>query len=217
MPTLILIVALSYLIGSIPVAWLTAKLVTGGDLRQMGSGNVGVMNTAISVARWAGILVFLAEAAKGVLAVLLARWLVGRQALPPDHWVEDSQLSVGLAALAAVVGTRWSIWLRFAGGRGNTAAAAALVLISWPALLCLGGVWLLTRILARSSFIAMRVMLVLVPVALGLFTRSGWSALFGVAFSLLFITTHRTETDDHLILKARWSGLRRFLTMPKRK
>jgi glycerol-3-phosphate acyltransferase PlsY len=202
---LILIVALSYLIGSIPVAWLIAKLVIGGDLRQMGSGNVGVMNTAISVTRWAGLLVFLAEAAKGVLAVVLARRLDG------------SQLSVGLAALAAIVGTRWSIWLRGAGGRGNTAAAAALLLISWPALLCLGGVWILTRVLTRSSFIAMRVMLALVPVALGLFTRSLWSALFGVAFSLLFIATHRTETDDHLLLKGRWSSLTSFLTMPRRK
>ena len=202
---LILIVALSYLLGSIPVAWLIAKLVTGGDIRKMGSGNVGVMNTAISVARWAGILVFLAETAKGVLAVLLARWLDG------------SQLSVGLAALAAIVGTRWSIWLRGAGGRGNTAAAAALLLISWPALLCLTAIWLLTRVLTRSSFIAMRVMLALVPVALGLFTRSWWSALFGVAFSLLFAATHRTETDDHLVLKDRWSGLRAFLTMPRRK
>jgi glycerol-3-phosphate acyltransferase PlsY len=202
---LILIIALSYLLGSIPVAWLIAKLVTGGDLRQMGSGNVGVMNTAISVARWAGLLVFLAEAAKGALAVLLARWLDG------------SQLSVGLAALAAIVGTRWSIWLRGTGGRGNTAAAAALLLISWSALLCLLGVWLLTRLLTRSSFVAMRVMLALVPVALGLFTRSWWSALFGLAFSLLFVATHRTETDDHLLLKGRWSSLTGFLTMPRRK
>jgi glycerol-3-phosphate acyltransferase PlsY len=202
---LILVVALSYLVGSIPVAWLIAKLVTGGDIRRMGTGNVGVMNTAISVARWAGILVFLAEAAKGVVAVLLARWLDG------------GQLSVGMAALAAIVGTRWSIWMRGAGGRGNTAAAAALLLISWPALLCLTAIWLLTRVLTRNSFIAMRVMLALVPVALGLFTRSWWSALFGVAFSLLFAATHRTETDDHLVLKVRWSGLRAFLTMPRRK
>ena len=68
-----------------------------------------------------------------------------------------------------------------------------------------------------SNFIAMRAMLALVPVALGLFTRSWWSALFGVAFSLLFVATHRAETDDHLLLKDRWSGLRGFLTMPRRK
>lgn len=209
-----LIIGLSYILGSIPVAWLVAKLVTGGDLRQMGSGNVGVLNTAISVTRWAGIVVFLAEAAKGMAAVFIARrlgstWL----GIGPD----DSALVVGLAALAAIVGTRWSIWLRGAGGRGNTAAAAALLVISWPALLSLLAVWFATRLLTRSNFIAMRVMLVLVPAALWLFTSSWWSALFGLAFSALFLTTHRTETDDHLLLKERWAGLTSFLTMPRRK
>ena len=136
---LIFLVVACYLIGSIPVAWLVARLVTGRDLRQMGSGNVGVMNTALSVTRWAGLLVFVAEAAKGALAVLLARTLNG------------SMVSVGLAALAAIVGTRWSVWLRGAGGRGNTAAMTALALISWPSLLCLGGVWLLARLIAHPG------------------------------------------------------------------
>ena len=202
---LVLVIVLCYLIGSIPVAWLVARLVTGQDLRGMGSGNVGVMNTALSVTRWAGALVFLAEAAKGALAVLLARTL------------EGSMVSVGLAALAAIVGTRWSIWLRGAGGRGNTAAMTALALISWPSLLCLGAVWLLARLIARSSFIAMRITLALIPVVLGLVTRSWPAAIFGAAFSVLFLTTHSTDTDDHLLMKDRWSGLRNFLTMPRRK
>jgi glycerol-3-phosphate acyltransferase PlsY len=65
----------AYLLGSIPVAWLLARWLTGHDLRRMGSGNVGVMNSALSVARWAGLLVFLTEIAKGLLAVTLPyRW-----------------------------------------------------------------------------------------------------------------------------------------------
>ena len=60
MPFAILII--SYLIGSIPIAWFLTRLVTGKDLRQMGSGNVGVMNVAVSVHRWDGLLVFLGEA-----------------------------------------------------------------------------------------------------------------------------------------------------------
>ena len=65
----------AYLLGSIPVAWLIARWTTGQDLRQMGSGNVGVMNTALSVARWAGLLAFLGEIAKGVLAVVIPQLL----------------------------------------------------------------------------------------------------------------------------------------------
>ena len=62
--------ASAYLSGSIPVAWLIARWATGKDLRRMGSGNVGVMNTALSVARWAGLIAFLGEITKGVLVVV---------------------------------------------------------------------------------------------------------------------------------------------------
>ncbi|MEJ2304686.1 MAG: glycerol-3-phosphate acyltransferase, partial [Anaerolineales bacterium] len=65
----IILIAVCYLIGSIPTAWIVVKLVTGRDIRTLGSGNVGVMNTALSVTRWAGLLVFVGEAAKGALAV----------------------------------------------------------------------------------------------------------------------------------------------------
>ena len=202
---ILVLVAVSYLIGSIPVAWIVAKLVTGQDLRQLGSGNVGVMNVGVSVARWAGLLVFLAEAAKSVLAISLARSLVG------------GDLAIGAAVLATVAGTRWSIWLRGAGGRGNTAAATALFVISWVGAACIGALWLLVRLITGSPFIATRVNLAVGPLILGVLTRSWWFLLLGGVFSLLFLTTHRRATDDHLIIKERWAGLRRFLTMPPRK
>ena len=202
---IVVLIAVSYFIGSIPVAWLMARLVTGQDLRQMGSGNVGVMNVGISVARWAGVLVFLAEAAKAVLAIALARSWVGGDA------------AIGLAVLATFAGTRWPIWLRGAGGRGNTVAATALFFISWMGALCIGAAWLLVRLLTGSSFIATRVNLVAGPIVIGLLTRSWWYMLMGAVFSLLFMTAHQRETDDHLIIKKRWAGLRSFLTMPRRK
>ena len=202
---MLLLIVVSYLIGSIPVAWIVARLVTGQDLRQMGSGNVGVMNVGISVARWAGVLVFLAEAAKALLAITLARSWVGGDA------------ATGLAVLATFAGTRWPIWLRGAGGRGNTVAGIALFFISWVGALCIGALWLLVRLLTGSSFIATRVNLVTGPIVIGLLTRSWWYVLMGAVFSLLFMTAHQRETDDHLIIKKRWKGLRSFLTMPPRK
>jgi glycerol-3-phosphate acyltransferase PlsY len=197
--------AVSYFIGSIPVAWIVARLVTGQDLRQMGSGNVGVMNVGISVARWAGVLVFLAEAAKAVLAITLARSWVGGDA------------AIGVAVLATFAGTRWPIWLRGAGGRGNTVAGTALFIICWVGALCIGTLWLLVRLVTHSSFIATRVNLVTGPIVIGLLTRSWWYLLMGAVFSLLFMTAHQRATDDHLIIKKRWKGLRSFLTMPRRK
>lgn len=198
-------IATSYLTGSIPVAWLMAKLVTGRDLRNMGSGNLGVMNVALSVARWAGLVVFLAEVGKGVLAVALARRLGG------------GEVAIGLAVLAAVVGTRWSIWLRGAGGRGQTTAMAALLLISWPTLVGVLALWLLLRLVTRSSFMATRINLVAWPFIFGLVMWSWWAVLFGVAFSLVFVVTHQRETDDHLRVKERWPSLWAFLTAHRRR
>lgn len=202
---LVVLVLASYLIGSIPVAWLITKIVTGEDLRQLGSGNVGVLNTMLSAARWTGVLVFLAEASKGALAVIVARA------------TDSGDAGLYLAVLAAIVGTRWSIWLRGAGGRGNTAWAMALLLISWPTLLCAMLVWILVRALTHSSFTAMRVLLWLWPLIFGLFTRSWSAVLFGVGFSVLFVATHSTETDDHERIKTEFGSLTKFLTAQRRR
>jgi glycerol-3-phosphate acyltransferase PlsY len=201
----VVLIAAGYLLGSIPVAWLIAKVVTGQDLRQLGSGNIGVMNVALSVARWAGLLVFLAEATKGMLAVALARALDG------------GEVAVGVAVLATVAGTRWSIWLRGAGGRGNTAGMAALLILSWLTLVIGLAIWFLARLLTRSSFVATRILLVLLPFILGLVTQSWWYVLFGVALSLFYMSTHRPESDDHLLIKERWPNLWAFLTGARRK
>ena len=193
-----------YLLGSIPVAWLIAKGVTGKDLRQMGSGNVGVLNTAISVARWAGLLVFLAEATKGTLAVVLARALGG------------DEIAIGLTVLATVIGTRWSIWLRGAGGRGNTVGITAILILSWPTLVISEAIWVLACLLTKRSFVATRIMLVVWPCVFGLITQSWHYLLFGAALSLIYATTHRPETDDHLLIKDHWPSLWAFLTSGRR-
>jgi glycerol-3-phosphate acyltransferase PlsY len=202
---IVLLVVTGYLIGSIPVAWIMARLVTGEDLRQLGSGNVGVMNTALSVARWAGLLVFLAEAAKGALAVVLARALDG------------SAVAIALTVLATVAGTRWSVWLRGAGGRGNTAGVTAILLLSWPTVVCGLCIWVLARLVTRSSFLATRIGLVTWPFLFGLLTQLWWNALFGAVLSLMYLSTQQPETDDHLRIKERWPSLWGFLSGPRRR
>ena len=193
-----------YLLGSIPLAWIVTRLATGKDLRSLGSGNVGVMNVALNVTRWAGLMVFLGEAAKGVLAVLLARR------------VSDNPLAIGIAVLATVIGTRWMMWLGFAGGRGNTAGLAAMALLSWQTLLIGIGIWALVRLITRSSFWATRISLVGWPFVFGWLTQSWTYLLFGLVLSGIYLTTHRTVSDDHTIIKERWPSLWAFLTGPKR-
>ena len=78
-------------------------------------------------------------------------------------------------------------------------------------------IWFLARLLTRSSFVATRTFLVLLPFIVGLVTQSWWYVLFGMALSLLYMSTHRPETDDHLLIKERWPNLWAFLTGPHRK
>lgn len=193
-----------YLLGSIPVAWLLAKWVTGQDLRRLGSGNVGVMNTALSAARWAGLLVFASEIAKGVLAVSVPRAL-GMQ-----------EITVGLVVVAVVMGTRWPVWLGFKGGRANTAGIAAFLLISWFAVVIIMGFWVLARLVIHNSFKATRITLFMLPVIIGSVTRSWWYALVGLALSFIYLGAQQPETDDHMLIKERWTSFWAFLTSPPR-
>ena len=199
------LIALCYLIGSVPIAWIVTRVVTGSDLRALGSGNVGVMNTALSVARWAGLMVLLGEATKGAVAVMLAR-----------QWGVNA-LVTGLAVVATVAGTRWSVWMRGAGGRGNTTGVAGLLLLAWPAVGISLAMWILVRIFTRSSFWATRVWILSLPASLGLATGSWQSLGWGSALSLIYLSTHDTATDDHNRIKDRWPNLWAFLTGPRRK
>jgi acyl phosphate:glycerol-3-phosphate acyltransferase len=204
MAALSVTVAGGYLLGSVPLAWLVARIHHGEDIRTLGSGNVGVLNTALSVHRWAGLLVFAGEIAKGVLAVVVPRLLL------------NSDVAVGLTALAAFVGTRWPVWLLFRGGRGNTLAATSVALISPLTIGLMALLWFTARRLSGTNFIATRVVLAALPASLAVLTMSWWWAAVGMAYSVLFLTTHRPETDDHLLLKEHYPTVAAFLTSPPR-
>lgn len=194
-----------YLLGSIPVAWLVTKIVTGEDLRGLGSGNVGVTNVALQATRWAGLLVFIAEVSKGVIAVLVPRSLGA-----DELWVYGT-------VLAAVIGTRWPIWLRFSGGRGNSTGIGAILVLSWHTLALGLPAWLLARLVTGSSFYATRISFVVWPVVFGLLQGSWGAFFFGAILAAVYASTHRRGTDDHLLIKARWSSLIGFLTSPRRR
>ncbi len=197
--------AMFYLLGSIPAAWLVGKLVGGRDISHVGSGNVGVMNVALNVSRWAALVVFLVEIAKGIASVLLARKLGLGEAM------------TGLAVICTLIGTRWSIWIYGRGGRGNTLIDAALLALAWPCMLIGLGVWIIARLLLHSSFRATRVWWLSLPVSLGLVTGSWAYVLMGAALALISLGTNKIDTDDHTLLKERWPSLWAFLTAPPRK
>ncbi len=118
----LLIILASYVIGSVPVAYLTGRLLGGIDLRRSGSGNVGASNVWQSVSRVSVVPVGLAEIGQGLLGILIAK-LTG----------ETLTVQV-LAGLAAIAGHNWSPFLRFTGGRGIAHAIGFMLVLSWPAL-----------------------------------------------------------------------------------
>lgn len=118
----VLIVLGSYLIGGVPVAYLTGRLLRGIDLRQYGSANVGASNIWQTVSRVAVVPVGLTEIGQGFLGVIIAK-------------LADESLAVQvLAGLAALAGHNWSPYLRFMGGRGIAHGIGFMLILSWPAL-----------------------------------------------------------------------------------
>ncbi len=116
--SIILAIIIGYLLGSIPCAYIAGRLVKGVDIRKVGGGNIGALNTIREVGTAAGFTVLFADIAKGALAVLVAQWL--GLSLP---WV----FAVGLAA---VVGHNWSVWLKFKGGQGLATTLGVLLALS---------------------------------------------------------------------------------------
>jgi acyl phosphate:glycerol-3-phosphate acyltransferase len=122
--TLLIIPVASYLLGSIPFGVLFTRLFGGGDVRRVGSGNIGATNVARAAGPVAAILTLLCDFAKGAVPV----WLAGRISNENATWMM-------IAALAALLGHCFPIWLGFRGGKGVATAAGAFLVLCPPALL----------------------------------------------------------------------------------
>jgi acyl phosphate:glycerol-3-phosphate acyltransferase len=136
-----LIPLISYLLGSIPFGYILVRCTQGADIRTYGSGNIGATNV-FRKSRATGILTFVLDAGKGYLAVALAGWL-GANA----NWQ-------AIAAIGAIVGHVFTIWLKFKGGKGVAAGCGAFLALSAPAVLTTLVLFLLTAVLTRYVSLA---------------------------------------------------------------
>jgi acyl phosphate:glycerol-3-phosphate acyltransferase len=130
----LLIIAFSYLLGSIPVGYLLVRLFKKQDIRTVGSGNIGATNVLRSGSKGLGAATFLLDVAKGALASALGAWLAAW--LMPDWPMRNV---AALAALCAVLGHMFPVWLHFKGGKGvATGFGVFLVIAPWAALSAIG-------------------------------------------------------------------------------
>lgn len=111
----------SYLVGSLPTAYIAVKRKSNIDIRSAGSGNVGSMNAyEVTGARTVGIIVLLVDVVKGAIAPFVT-----------ITFFSPEPLAVSVAILGVVVGHCWPVWLKFKGGRGLAAAAGAMLVADW--------------------------------------------------------------------------------------
>ena len=144
--TRIIIVVVAYLIGSIPFGYLIVRKKIGTDIRQTGSGGTGATNVSRRAGKAAGVLTLVLDAAKGSAAVLIAKVLTG------DDW------SIAVAAIAALVGHIFPVWLGFRGGKGVATGVGIFLVLAPIAVLCAGVIFVaivaLTRYVSLGSIIA---------------------------------------------------------------
>ena len=183
----IITIVIGYLLGSIPSAYIAARLAKGKDIRQMGGGNVGGLNTYREVGLWPAVAVAIVDVGKGTAAVAIAYWLL-----------DVPQPFVLAAGLAAIVGHMWMVFLKFSGGRGMGTTVGVLAILMplygyLPGLLIFFGVIIIPLIITRNIALSMATALVSLPFITWLGMHSGlfiiWSIIIGIITGLKFLPT----------------------------
>ena len=179
------LVGVAYLLGSIPFGLLLVKAQGGPDIRSIGSGNIGAANVARNAGPIAGALTLLLDAGKGYLAV----WLAARGTGGNAHWIMA-------AAVAAVMGHVFPMWLRFRGGKGVATSLGVFLPICWQAVVAAAVLWLLVVGFWRYSSLGSIAAAAALPLLVYLFyaphrAPATYVSLCTVFISVLVILMHR--------------------------
>ena len=124
----IAVILIGYLLGAIPFGVVIGRLTRGVDVREYGSGRTGVANVMRTAGRGAGAMVFILDAAKSAVAIIIA-WAIFGLGDPMLDPVLSAAMAAG--AFAAIIGHNWSIYIRFQGGRGVTASFGGFMVMAW--------------------------------------------------------------------------------------
>ncbi|WP_309084569.1 glycerol-3-phosphate 1-O-acyltransferase PlsY [Chelativorans sp.] len=178
LPNLLAALAFGYLLGSIPFGFIITRMAGLGDVRKIGSGNIGATNVLRTGKKGLAALTLLLDALKGTAAVLVAG-LYG-----PEPAIA--------AGLGAFLGHLFPVWLGFKGGKGVATYLGVLAGLAWPGALVFAVCWLAVAFLTRYSSLAALTATVLVPIALYLLGYIQPALLF-VPLSLLVFLKHRAN------------------------
>lgn len=184
----LLIASIAYLLGSIPFGFLLVRWFRGEDVRQSGSGNIGATNVA-RASPVLGLVTLLLDAGKGAAAVLVALRLQQT----------GSPLLIGsFAALFAIVGHLFPVWLKFRGGKGVATALGSFLVIAPKSIVCVVGIFVLVLLIFRYVSVSSVIAVACFPIAAWIFHEHGGSSevliVMSVA-SVLVIMKHRSNLE----------------------
>ena len=165
-----------YALGSIPFAYVVTQAFGLGDIRQVGSGNVGATNVLRTGNKLATALTFIGDVGKGVVAVLIAKQF--------GEWPAIA------AALGAFAGHIFPVWLNFKGGKGVATCLGILAVLSWPVAALSFGTWLVSVAATRISSLSALVAAIAAPIYMAFFGPWLYTAGSVVLAALVFLT-HR--------------------------
>jgi glycerol-3-phosphate acyltransferase PlsY len=182
---LIVCVVGGYLLGSIPFGVIITRLGGAGDLRQIGSGNIGATNVLRTGRRDLALLTLLGDGGKGLVAVLAARALWGETA-------------GALAGACAFLGHLFPVWLGFRGGKGVATFFGVMIAAAWPVGLLAGATWIAMAYLLRISSLAALTTAALTPIY-ALLMHAGRPALALALFTALLVYLRHHENIRRLL------------------
>jgi len=197
---LILVAAalLGYLLGSIPFGLVLTRLAGLGDIRQIGSGNIGATNVLRTGNKPLALATLLLDSGKGAVAALVALDLAGRF-LGPDMAMTDAAMTAAvLAAGGAMLGHSFPVWLGFKGGKGVATAIGVLLAVCWPVGLLACLTWLVVAGLFRISSLSALTAIALSPL-------TGWwfggPLVAGLCLFIAILVFIRHEANIRRLLK----------------
>ncbi|QUD88195.1 glycerol-3-phosphate 1-O-acyltransferase PlsY [Phenylobacterium montanum] len=193
-PVAIAVVLLGgYLLGSIPFGLIATRLGGAGDIRKVGSGNIGATNVLRTGRRDLALITLLGDGGKAAVAALLARFFIDRIAPGADPLAAAS-----MAGAAAFLGHCFPVWLGFKGGKGVATFFGTLFAVAWPVGLLAGATWIAVAVIFRISSLGALAAAALAPL-FALALHSGYPVVVMAVFLAVLIYIRHHENIARLL------------------
>ena len=173
---MLLALVIGYLLGSIPFGLVLTRIAGKGDIRTMGSGNIGATNVLRTGSKWLALLTVVLDCLKATAAIFLSQLLLGRD-------------TGAFAATGALLGHVYPVWLRFHGGKGVATFLGILIALLWPAAAVYAAIWIFLLLTLRISSLAGMTAAISAPIIALALHSTYFPMLLG--FALLVLWKHR--------------------------